>query len=87
MLLDPNENEQNAERILAVWKPVLECIKQAKREKLRPTLIALHCSFRRADWLAAQPHVHERDVKLWATMATVPSSVVHIITVKAGLFI
>ena len=85
MLLDPNECDQNAERILEVWAPVVKSIKHARRAESHPMLMALYCSFHKAHKLAAYGFKCSAEVTLWTAMAAVPASVVHIIAQKAQI--
>ena len=57
MLLDPCESNQNADRLLKVWTPVVEFLEHDYQEALWKTLHglkALSCSFHRAHRLAAE---------------------------------
>lgn len=95
MLLDPDEHPENAARILKVWTPLVKAFKQTARqaftEKKRPMLTALYCSFGRAHRLvntlprSGVEHKSGGQHPLWHAMAFVPSSVVHVIAVKAEL--
>ena len=85
MLLDPNCSEQNAERILRVWTPLVASFEYARRAELHPMLLALYCSFHKAQQLAICAANPSREVTLWTTMAAVPTSVVHLIAQKAEI--
>ena len=76
MLLDPAENEQNAERVLKVWEEVPEV--------RRPSLmLAVLCSFKRAAKLAEATSAAGGNDALWKSMAKVPSTVLHTILERA----
>lgn len=76
MLLDPTENEQNAERILKVWEEVPEV--------RRPLLmLAVLCSFKRAAKLAEAKSAAGNNDVLWTSMAKVPSTVLRTILERA----
>ena len=91
MLLDPNENEQNAARLLKIWTPVIEPFKEAQRQALRaklwPALTALLCCFYRACQPINESNAPREDVQLWTVMAAVPAGVLHSIVDKAGLIV
>lgn len=74
MLLDPTENEQNAQRILTVWWNVPE----ARRP---PLVLAVLC--KKAAQLAEAKHAADDNHLLWQTMAKVPSSMLRIILERA----
>ena len=82
MLLDPTVNEQNAQRIMEVWKPLVV-------HKSRPRLLSLYCTFNRASKMTTQDNTgskhQEKNVLLWAAMAAVPAGVLRIIATKAYL--
>lgn len=86
MLLDPHESEQNGERILTVWTPIVESLWQAQRAKLHSVLTALYCCFSRAHQLANHALcAYYKNRALWSAMGMVPSSLVHSIAQKAEL--
>lgn len=83
MLLDPTTNEQNAQRIMEVWKPLIV-------HKNCPRLLSLYCTFNRASkMMTTQDNTggkhQEKDVLLWAAMAAVPAGVLRSIATKACL--
>ena len=83
MLLDPTTNEQNAQRIMEVWKPLIV-------HKNCPRLLSLYCTFNRAsEMMTTQDNTggkhQEKDVLLWAAMAAVPAGVLRSIATKACL--
>ena len=76
MLLDPTQNEQNAERILKVWAEVPEV--------RRPSLmLAVLCSFKRVAKLATAESAAGNNDALWTSMAKVPSTVLRTILERA----
>ena len=76
MLLDPTKDEQNAQRILTVWRAVPEV--------QRPSLVlAVLCTFKKAAKLAEAEHAADDKHLLWQTMAKVPSSVLRSILERA----
>ena len=87
MLLNPNHagGEQNANRILNVWTPVVESFKYERRAKCHRMLIALYCSFHRAHQLAICAAKPSKQITLWTTMSAIPTSVVHLIAQKAEI--
>lgn len=88
MLLDPHESEQNGERILTVWTPIVDSLWQAQRAKLHSMLTALYCCFSRAHQLANHALcTYYKNHALWNAMGMVPSSLVHSIAQKAELIL
>ena len=87
MLEDPLQNEQNAQRILQIWQPLIEPFRQSPADRLKPKLLALCGSFsmaaralrlQNADVNSEQHLVHK-------AMAALPTNVVHLIAHKADL--
>ena len=87
MLMNPNKNDQNAARVLKVWTPVVQSIRQAHKDRVHPLLSALYCSFLKAQELTPMPDIDasQSTRALWQTMAADPSAVVDIIAVQAEL--
>ena len=75
MLLDPTENEQNAQRILTVWRAVPEV-------RRPPLVLAVLCTFEKAAELAETKQAAD-DKHLWQAMAQVPSCVLRSILERA----
>ena len=82
MLLDPTENNRDAQRILTVWRAVPE----ARRPAL---MTAVYCSFKRAAKVAEEHSenwhpIQTKDCEvltdsnnpLWKSMARVPSAII-----------
>lgn len=89
MLLDFDESPENAARILNLWTPLVKSFKQSSRERFteknRSSLTALYCSFSRAQHLVTSLPESEAQNPLWHVMASVPSSVIHMVAMKAEL--
>ena len=87
MLLNPNESEQNAQRILDTWSLLLasDSFRQARRERNHPRLLALLCSFNKAGQLAADAPRRSKKVTVWRLMAAMPPNVLCRIAEKAEL--
>lgn len=84
MLFDPTVNEQNAQRIMEVWQPLVMQFPQGRQR-----LLSLYCTFYRASKVASDNSIHIRhatkDVLLWKSMAAIPAGVLRLIAVKAGM--
>ena len=91
MVLNPCRNENNADRILQVWTPLVQSFHHAHRERrkreVRPMLTALYCCFSKAresvDLPASEMSVDQ--LLVWERMAAIPVSLVHVIAIKAEL--
>ena len=75
MALNPNTCEQNARRILKVWRPMVQSFKY-------PKLLAFCSSFHRAQQLAACAVKPDNESDVWTTL---PDSVIRFIAQKAGI--
>ena len=87
MLEDPLHNEQNAQRILQIWQPLIESFSKPPADQLEAKLLALCCSFNlaaRGQDLQNADVDSEQDPSHKA-MAAVPTNVLHLIALKAGL--
>ena len=84
MLFDPTTNEQNAQRIIKVWRPQVVKFPQVRRK-----LLSLYCTFYRASKIAGEDSVHKKhattDALLWKSMAAIPAGVLRLIATKANL--
>lgn len=84
MLLDPTVNEQNAQRIIKVWRPQV-----VRFPQVRQRLLSLYCSFYRASKIAGEESVHnehaKQDVLIWKVMAAIPADVLGLIATQAEL--
>ena len=85
MLLNPNDCEQNAQRVLKVWEPLVTSFKHARRAEFHPMLVALHCSFQKAHQLVADAATTSQECTLWTAVAAIPTSMVQIIAQKARI--
>ena len=87
MLEDPLQNEQNAQRILQIWQPLIKSFRQSPADQLKPKLLALCNSFCMA---ARALELQTGDVNsehhlVHKAMAAMPANVVHLIALEAGL--
>lgn len=84
MLFDPTVNEQNAQRIINVWRPQV-----VKFPQVCQRLLSLYCTFFRASKIAGEDSLHnkhaKKDVLLWNLMAAVPAGVLCLIATQAEL--
>ena len=87
LLEDPLQNEQNAKRILQIWQPLIESFRHPPADQLKPKLLALRGSFSMAARALETQNadVNSEQCLVHKAMAAMPTCVVHIIALKAGL--